>query len=191
MHQQRIITCWVPDDGEWQRVGRLVANRKYQHVLDRLEGLVVARIFELLKMNRAGTAAQSRMDLHFKMCQAHEEICCLDIEVHHLMTYIRDEDKYLRLPGFTGTLIPGLSACTSVGESASMPDPWIPADMFAANTPIHRPSSSVGADTQEDLDEEEVAEEVAEEASRSLQHIILITDDFSWLQVLDDGEAEE
>ncbi|KAG2089876.1 uncharacterized protein F5147DRAFT_780521 [Suillus discolor] len=52
-------------------------------------------------------------------------------------------------------------------------------------------SSSVGADTQEDLDEEEVAEEVAEEALRSLQDIILITDDFLWLQVLDDGEGEE
>ncbi|KAG1798699.1 uncharacterized protein BJ212DRAFT_1288735, partial [Suillus subaureus] len=96
-----------------------------------------------------------------------------------------------QLPGFTGTLIPGLSACTSVRESASVPDPWIPANMFAANTPVHRPPSSVGTDTQEDLDEEEVAEEVAEEALRSLQHIVLITDDFLQLQVLDDGEVEE
>jgi hypothetical protein len=24
-----IIACWVPEDGEWQRAGRLVANRKY------------------------------------------------------------------------------------------------------------------------------------------------------------------
>jgi hypothetical protein len=52
---------WVPEDAEWQRVGRLVANRKYQRALDRLEGLVVARIFELTKMNRAGTGAFERV----------------------------------------------------------------------------------------------------------------------------------
>ncbi|KAG1903499.1 uncharacterized protein F5891DRAFT_923828, partial [Suillus fuscotomentosus] len=33
----------------------LVANHKLQRALDNLEGLVVARIFELSKMNRAGT----------------------------------------------------------------------------------------------------------------------------------------
>ncbi|KAG1840303.1 hypothetical protein DFJ58DRAFT_718410 [Suillus subalutaceus] len=286
----------------WQRLvnlsaskaGRLVANRKYQRALDRLEGLVVARIFELAKMNRAGTgalqtrsaairsalntynnlasavypprqilkwedvveyafladfellrktrsdvsqlpwsspAARSGMDLYFKMCRAREEICRLNIEVRRLVTYIRDEDKYLRvcedrltvanpalahqiaihrnirgrfnsrhikrlndiskLPGFNGTLVPGLSACTGIGESASMPDPLIPANVFAAHIPAHNPSSPIGADTQEDLDEEEIAEEVAEEASRSLQDIITITADFSQLQVVDNGEVEE
>lgn len=46
---------WTPDDIEWKDAGRLVANRKFQRALDSLEGLVVARIFELSKMNRAGT----------------------------------------------------------------------------------------------------------------------------------------
>ncbi|KAG1781347.1 hypothetical protein EV702DRAFT_1193530 [Suillus placidus] len=55
-----IIACWVPDDGEWQRVGRLIPNRKYQRALDHLEGLIVARIFELAKMNRAGTGYKLR-----------------------------------------------------------------------------------------------------------------------------------
>lgn len=50
-----IMEQWVPRDVEWQNAGRLVANRKYQQALDRLEGLIVARIFELSKMNRAGT----------------------------------------------------------------------------------------------------------------------------------------
>ncbi|KAG1846246.1 hypothetical protein DFJ58DRAFT_717382 [Suillus subalutaceus] len=299
-----IIARWVPEDEEWQKAGRLVANRKYQRALDRLEGLVVARIFELAKMNRAGTgyklrkhiaralqtrsaairsalntynnlasavypprqilkwedvveyafladfellrktrsdvsqlpwsspAARSGMDLYFKMCRAREEICRLNIEVRRLVTYIRDEDKYLRvcedrltvanpalahqiaihrnirgrfnsrhikrlndiskLPGFNGTLVPGLSACTGIGESASMPDPLIPANVFAAHIPAHNPSSPIGADTQEDLDEEEIAEEVAEEASRSLQDIITITADFSQLQlVVYDSEHEE
>lgn len=50
-----ITRRWVPDDQEWRDAGRLVANRKLQRALDNLEGLVVARIFELSKMNRAGT----------------------------------------------------------------------------------------------------------------------------------------
>ncbi|KAG1805541.1 uncharacterized protein BJ212DRAFT_1570838 [Suillus subaureus] len=253
------------EDGEWQRAGRLVANRKYQHALDRLEGLVVAHIFELAKMNRAGTgestlntynnlasavyppwpilkwehvvetthsnvsqlpwsspAAWSGMDLYFKMCRACKEICCLNIKVHHLYLWVcKDQltvanpalahqiaihqnthgqfnschikwlDDISKLPSFTGTLVPGLSACTGIRESASMPDPLIPANMFAAHIPAHNPSSPIGADTQEDLDEEEVTEEVAEEASRSLQDIITITDDFSQLQVVDNGEVEE
>ncbi|KAG2354598.1 hypothetical protein BDR07DRAFT_1305407 [Suillus spraguei] len=297
-HNLGINNRWVPEDGEWQKVGRLVANRKYQRALDRLEGLVVARIFELAKMNRAGTgyklrkhiaralqtrsaairsalntynnlastvypprqtlkweevveyafladfdllrntcfnisslpwsspAARSAMDLYFKMCRAREEICRLNIEVRRLVTYIRDKDKYLwecedrltvanpalahqiaihrnvrgrfnfrhlnrlhdisKLPGFTGTLVPGVSACMGAGDSASLPDPHIPASMFAALA-VHDPSSPVGADTQEELDEEEVAEET----SRSLQDIVLITDDFSQLEVLDSGEVEE
>jgi len=46
---------WVPEDEEWQAAARLVANRKYQQVLDNLERLVVSRIFELSKMNQSGT----------------------------------------------------------------------------------------------------------------------------------------
>ncbi|KAI5987307.1 hypothetical protein EDD15DRAFT_2173852, partial [Pisolithus albus] len=53
-----IDMCWKPEDAEWQHAGRLVANREYQRALDRLEGLVVARIFELSKMNRAGVMHQ-------------------------------------------------------------------------------------------------------------------------------------
>ncbi|KAI6025410.1 hypothetical protein BKA83DRAFT_4492152 [Pisolithus microcarpus] len=51
---------WKPEDAEWQHAGRLVANREYQRALDRLEGLVVARIFELSKMNRASTGYKLR-----------------------------------------------------------------------------------------------------------------------------------
>ncbi|KAG1727459.1 uncharacterized protein EDB91DRAFT_1239526 [Suillus paluster] len=45
---------------EWKDAGCLVANRKFQWALDSLEGLVVARIFELSKMNRAGTGYKLR-----------------------------------------------------------------------------------------------------------------------------------
>ncbi|KAI6017733.1 hypothetical protein BKA83DRAFT_4465154 [Pisolithus microcarpus] len=50
-----ISCCWVPEDKEWPNTGRLVANREYRHVLDNLESLVVAQLFELTKMNRVGT----------------------------------------------------------------------------------------------------------------------------------------
>ena len=50
-----VTSCWKPGDAEWQNVGHLVAQQKYQHALDHLESLVVACTFELGKMNRAGT----------------------------------------------------------------------------------------------------------------------------------------
>ena len=50
-----ITSRWKPGDVEWQNAGCLVAQRKYRCALDHLESLVVARIFELGKMNRAGT----------------------------------------------------------------------------------------------------------------------------------------
>ncbi|KAG1861278.1 hypothetical protein F4604DRAFT_2033679 [Suillus subluteus] len=51
---------WEQEDQEWKDVGRLVANQKFQHALDHLEGLVVARIFELSKMNQAGMGYKMR-----------------------------------------------------------------------------------------------------------------------------------
>ncbi|KAI5999676.1 hypothetical protein EDD15DRAFT_2160411 [Pisolithus albus] len=163
-----ITKRWVPEDEEWQTAGRLVANRKYQHCLDQLESLVVARIFELSKMNQAGTgyklrkhiakalkarsaairtaldrfntaaracspprhqltfeevveytfladfdllrnstredisqrpwaspAARVAMDQYFKVCRAEEEIKRLNVEIRRIITYLRDEDRYM------------------------------------------------------------------------------------------------
>ncbi|KAG1731393.1 hypothetical protein EDB19DRAFT_1896940 [Suillus lakei] len=42
----------------WQNAGCLIANQKYQCSLDQLEGLIVAWIFELTKMNRSGTGCK-------------------------------------------------------------------------------------------------------------------------------------
>ncbi|KAI6020369.1 hypothetical protein BKA83DRAFT_4464675 [Pisolithus microcarpus] len=142
-----IDICWKPEDTEWQCAGRLVTNREYQRALDRLEGLVVARIFELSKMNRAGTAldhyntaahamnlprhqlhwdevveytflsefdllrdsqqdvsqqpwtmpaARLMMDWYFKKCHALEEVQHLNVEICCFITYVQDEDRYLR-----------------------------------------------------------------------------------------------
>ncbi|KIK29667.1 hypothetical protein PISMIDRAFT_6917 [Pisolithus microcarpus 441] len=159
---------WVPEDKEWQNAGRLVANREYRRALDNLESLVVAWLFELTKMNRAGTgyklrkhiakALQTRsaaikvaldrynkcalvvrpprqtlrweevveyafladfdllrdtredisqrpwahptacfaLDTFFKMRRAEEEIARLNIEIRRVITYICDEECFLR-----------------------------------------------------------------------------------------------
>ena len=58
------IPCrWVPEDEEWQAAARMIANWKYQWALDNLEQLVVSQIFELLKMNQAGTGKFISLEL--------------------------------------------------------------------------------------------------------------------------------
>jgi hypothetical protein len=50
-----IVKRWEPGSPEWQRAGELVSMRRYQRALDHLEGLIVARMFELTKMNMSQT----------------------------------------------------------------------------------------------------------------------------------------
>jgi len=50
-----ISVRWEPGSDDWVRTGKLVTMRKYQRALDRLEGLIVARMFELTKMNMSQT----------------------------------------------------------------------------------------------------------------------------------------
>ncbi|KAG1899795.1 uncharacterized protein F5891DRAFT_1128794 [Suillus fuscotomentosus] len=281
-HKLEITMCWTPEDADWQRVGRLVAHRKYQRALDRLKGLIIARIFELTRMNRAATgyklrkhiakALQTRsiairtalntynaiaeamhpprktlkwdevveytfladfdllrdtradvsqrpwaspvarraMDLYFKMCRAREEIQWLNVEVRRLVTYIQDEEKYLRacegrfnsrhlkraheistLPGFTRTISPGISTHTGLGESSSAPNAQIPSQLLVEHLPfdnIRRPA--VAPDTPDELDEEEQEEEVEEEASRSLQDVLRVADDLSRLELHDHADEQ-
>lgn len=46
---------WEPEYAEWDTAAAMVAIRRYQRSLDLLEGLVVARMFELTKMNMSQT----------------------------------------------------------------------------------------------------------------------------------------
>ncbi|KAG1781338.1 hypothetical protein EV702DRAFT_1193520 [Suillus placidus] len=94
------------------------------------------------------------------------------------------------LPGFSGTLVPGLSMHMGLGGSASMPD-TIPANILADPIPLPKLTLPVHADTHEDLDEEKQKEEIAEEASRNLQDVLLIMNDFVWLRLLDDADVDE
>ncbi|KAF7975808.1 hypothetical protein HWV62_8495 [Athelia sp. TMB] len=51
---------WTREMSAFQETRRMVAMREYQRALDSLEGLVVARIFELTRMNRAGMGYKMR-----------------------------------------------------------------------------------------------------------------------------------
>ena len=50
-----IVSRWVPDSLEWKAAAEKVSKRQYQRCLDNLEGLIVARMFELTKMNMSQT----------------------------------------------------------------------------------------------------------------------------------------
>ena len=54
-----IIERWIPGSPEGNEAAKLLHMRKYQRALDVLEGLVVARVFELSKMNRSQTGKPS------------------------------------------------------------------------------------------------------------------------------------
>ncbi|KAI6102013.1 hypothetical protein EDD16DRAFT_1451959, partial [Pisolithus croceorrhizus] len=44
----------------------------------------------------ASPAARAAMDQYFRVCHAEEEIKCLNVEVRRIITYLRDEDRYLK-----------------------------------------------------------------------------------------------
>ncbi|KAI6012001.1 hypothetical protein BKA83DRAFT_4466554 [Pisolithus microcarpus] len=267
---------WVPEDEEWQTVGRLVANRKYQHCLDQLESLVVAQIFELSKMNQAGTgyklhkhiakalkarsatirtaldrfntatracvplrrqltfeevveytfltdfdllrnathedisqhlwaspATCAAMDQYFKVCRAEEEIKCLNVEIRCIITYLRDEDRYVKaciaqlevtrftdhhlhlltevanLHGFTGTTVAGKSMKMNLGDSAGEPATIIPSAISIATVPTSSHAVPDSGDNSSDLDELDADEgEYGDDSSTlTLQEIIRISSD--------------
>ncbi|KAJ7810267.1 hypothetical protein B0H13DRAFT_2243470 [Mycena leptocephala] len=86
---------WTRASQEYKEAAELVATRRYRGAVNKLEELVVKRLFELTKMNMSGTALQTRypyppwatpgarelMDTHFK------------IEHTQLVTYIQDERR--------------------------------------------------------------------------------------------------
>jgi hypothetical protein len=46
---------WGPESEEWRAAADRVSMRQFQRCLDSLEGLVVARMFELTRMNMSQT----------------------------------------------------------------------------------------------------------------------------------------
>ncbi|KAJ7244802.1 hypothetical protein B0H12DRAFT_1073675 [Mycena haematopus] len=51
---------WKPGDEDWVAAAALVEKRRYQRAIDELEGLVVARMFELSKVNMSDTGYKLR-----------------------------------------------------------------------------------------------------------------------------------
>jgi hypothetical protein len=52
---------WAPESEEWKAAAVRVPMRKYQRCLDTLEGLVVARMFELMRMNMSQTGKHRKL----------------------------------------------------------------------------------------------------------------------------------
>ncbi|KAJ7751846.1 hypothetical protein B0H14DRAFT_3096830 [Mycena olivaceomarginata] len=55
-----IATRWEPGSEAWVKAAKMVSSRRYQRALDQLQGLVVARMFELSKVNMSGTGYKLR-----------------------------------------------------------------------------------------------------------------------------------
>ena len=60
-----IITCWEPHEPMYKDAEKKVKEREYMLAVNNLEGLVVARLFELVKMNHGGTGTISQ-DVEFE-----------------------------------------------------------------------------------------------------------------------------
>ncbi|KAJ3912126.1 hypothetical protein F5877DRAFT_54492 [Lentinula edodes] len=54
---------WTEGSKEWDEAGALVMGAKYRRALDKLEGLLVSRIFELSRLNISGTGYKMRKHL--------------------------------------------------------------------------------------------------------------------------------
>ncbi|KAF8164202.1 hypothetical protein BJ912DRAFT_1026124 [Pholiota molesta] len=64
LEQKLCITVrWRPFSSEWKDAAVKVSMRTYQRAIDSLEGLVVARIFELTKMNQSHTGYHLRQHI--------------------------------------------------------------------------------------------------------------------------------
>jgi hypothetical protein len=48
---------WTPSSPQWKATAATMANREYLLAVDKLEGLVIACLFELMKLNQSGTSA--------------------------------------------------------------------------------------------------------------------------------------
>ncbi|KIN93831.1 hypothetical protein M404DRAFT_35675 [Pisolithus tinctorius Marx 270] len=84
-----IDSCWTPERPEWHNAAHLVTKRTFQRALDHLEALVVTRIFELSKMNRAGTGY--KMQKHIaKALQVHSSAIRIALEQYNTAAHAMD-----------------------------------------------------------------------------------------------------
>ncbi|KZP05529.1 hypothetical protein FIBSPDRAFT_673874, partial [Athelia psychrophila] len=74
-----ITARWTPESEEWVHAGTMVAMRRYQGAVDHLEGLIVARMFELTKMNMSQTGYKMRKHIS-KALQSRSQAICTALE---------------------------------------------------------------------------------------------------------------
>ncbi|KAI6156953.1 hypothetical protein BKA82DRAFT_4325550 [Pisolithus tinctorius] len=77
-----IDSHWTPERPEWHDAACLVTKRTFQRALDHLEALVVTRIFELSKMNHAGTGYKMRKHIA-KVLQVRSSAICIALEQYN------------------------------------------------------------------------------------------------------------
>ena len=63
--EQGIKQCWSKDSPEYIEAARYLASWDYKKALNKLEGLVVQRLFELAKVGLSGTGMISHSDVHY------------------------------------------------------------------------------------------------------------------------------
>lgn len=54
---------WIRGDAKWIAAAEMVRKRRYQRALDHLEGLIIARVFELGKCHMPETGESGRADV--------------------------------------------------------------------------------------------------------------------------------
>ncbi|KIK05402.1 hypothetical protein K443DRAFT_3888 [Laccaria amethystina LaAM-08-1] len=70
-----ILRRWGPNDEEWKQAVAMVGRRRYQRCLDSLEGLIVARMFELTKMNMSQTGYKLRKHIGNALKARSQAVC--------------------------------------------------------------------------------------------------------------------
>ncbi|KAI6139517.1 hypothetical protein BKA82DRAFT_4364644 [Pisolithus tinctorius] len=150
--------------------------------------------FDLLRDTRkdisthpwASPTARLAINMYFKLCQAEEEVVRLNVEIRRVVTYLIDEDRYLRAcealyqdtnPALAyqisrGTLTPGISVSRGPGDSAHVPQ-RVPIQSILSSPPICTDDGEEEAD--EDLDDDHGDD--LEEQCEALQHILSVTTD--------------
>ncbi|KAE9392982.1 hypothetical protein BT96DRAFT_1055428 [Gymnopus androsaceus JB14] len=114
-----VTSRWKEGSEEWVAAKMLVKECEYRKVLDKLEGLLVARIFEMTRLKVAGTGYKMRKHLanalksQLKSIQAAIEACNstahalsppseseltrLHTEIWKMVTYMEDKEDTIRL----------------------------------------------------------------------------------------------
>ncbi|KAJ7671231.1 hypothetical protein B0H14DRAFT_3102334 [Mycena olivaceomarginata] len=92
-----ILVRWTVDDEEYENAEVLVASRHYRLALNKLEELVIKRLFELTKMNMSGTGYKLRKHIA-KALQTRSKTIRTALEVVEF-TFLSDFDLLRDLEG--------------------------------------------------------------------------------------------